>query len=294
MHRNCLIFSSACLLVSMPDVGLNVDVKSLFFEGKVGPIGAALLAHGLFLATLYCFGIFSFEWQSLVRPILTESVSGFEDLARLDRGYITSIEDSVRGSLNEIRSVRAEIESLKNIYVDFPEGFEGDFEEFCRIMLEKRSQILLHIEGLRTNLKSQFANISDMPFNLLQLEGQCKFLLDDCEKYITLTKLHSERYINAKISSKFASATELLVHREYGAEFVNLDKLHGLRKWTKRRLLAMFWGVSTARLRYLILGMAVPATLTGLAISHFVGKYYFSIFPSLLVWWLRNYGIVKA
>lgn len=289
MHRNSLLFGVACLIVSMPDVNLAVKVDTIYLDGKVGPIGAALLAHGLFLATLYCFGAFLFEWHSQARPLLAKELKAFQDVAGSDRQLVQSIRTSLAEIEAKVSLVLTELQNLKEIKKKLQLGDEKDFEFFNRQTNLWRPEVDKWIESLKDLRKNMFENFDPNIFQPLVVAGTFEAFFADCEKYAEIVKSDANRYLQARLSNSI----DLIGPNEFDVKFENVDRLHTLWRWSKFRAATYLFNYSSSYVRLVVLGILIPAVLNLTAIFHFFGKYYFSLFPSILTWWLARHGISK-
>ena len=97
MHRNSLVLSSLCLLLSLDDVAMGNEQQNagIGLAIHIGKDGGAVIQYGVFLAALYAFIVFVMEWRQQAWPALREARIDAEDLRDQDSRVLRRISEQM-------------------------------------------------------------------------------------------------------------------------------------------------------------------------------------------------------
>lgn len=280
MHRNSLVLSGLCLLLSLVDVSIGTDQQNagVGLAIRIGKDGGAVIQYGVFLAALYAFVVFVMEWRQQAWPALREAGEARQDVRDQETRVLRQISDRLESAISGLSRFQAIVETR-----------QGGLPALRQLTAHE----YVHADPAG-NPERVFERIADFPNQIHQLAQTLSFpdeawqfkqsvdpmisaFRRDCQRYANIRMRDLNRQIAQECDVGLARAGDAI-----SQSLADLRELNRINGWVRRKYIAHVMDRSAAAFRLIHLGLVLPALLLAIAAVHFVGKHIAGPFGTLL------------
>ena len=284
MHRNSIFFSFVCLFFSAPGVTIGGKIPAIGID-RIGEQAVRFVLFSSLIAALYNLCIFLLEWREQALPLLRKRQLAFDDLLysdsiNLEKLYKSVLEADAKSS-KAIDLISKFDHIDRSINVPNTHGLSYFYPDLLSTAPAK-NELQRQINDLVMEFQQKkFSEISSQEIMGAQAKIEHMVLnifnsmtsnLVDITEYHRSTLNAALREVSSQIGSDSTSIKE------------SLDEIpfKSFKSWLIYKRYALRAAISLDFVRVYVLGLLLPLFIFSVALTHFIGRFFWHGFGSLI------------